>query len=75
MYVYLGSLAMDVSFINTQPDTNPQTQIIQWSLRLIGLLATVIVSIYIAKIAKRSLLWTLEKVEAKNGLNSTLREE
>jgi len=55
MYVYLGSLAMDVNLINSQLDS-PQTQIIQWSLRLIGLLATISVSIYITRIAKRSLL-------------------
>jgi hypothetical protein len=56
MYVYLGSLAMDVNLINSQLDISPQTQIIQWSLRLIGLLATISVSIYITRIAKRSLL-------------------
>ena len=56
MYVYLGSLAMDVNSINSQIDISPQTQVIQWSLRLIGLLATVSVSIYVARIAKRSLL-------------------
>ncbi|MEA5480400.1 TVP38/TMEM64 family protein [Pseudanabaena galeata UHCC 0370] len=55
MYVYLGSLAMDVNLINSQLDSSPQTQIIQWSLRLVGLLATIFVSIYIARIAKRSL--------------------
>ncbi|MBD2188442.1 TVP38/TMEM64 family protein [Pseudanabaena mucicola] len=56
MYVYLGSLVMDINLINSQPNSNPQTQVIQWSLRLIGLLATVFVSIYVARIAKRSLL-------------------
>lgn len=56
MYVYLGSLAMDITHLNSQIDNSPQAQIMQWSLRLIGLIATIAVSIYIARIAKRSLL-------------------
>jgi uncharacterized membrane protein YdjX (TVP38/TMEM64 family) len=55
MYVYLGSLAMDINSLNSQTNS-PKIQAMQWSLRLIGLIATIAVSIYIARIAKRSLL-------------------
>lgn len=56
MYVYLGSLAMDINSLNSPSNDSPKIQVMQWSLRLIGLIATIAVSIYIARIAKRSLL-------------------
>lgn len=55
MYVYLGSLAGDVSAIGTQPTLDPQTQLLQWTLRIIGLMATVAVTLYVTHIAKKAL--------------------
>ncbi|OIP78868.1 MAG: TVP38/TMEM64 family protein [Oscillatoriales cyanobacterium CG2_30_44_21] len=56
MYVYLGSLAMDINSLNSASNINPQAQTIQWCISMIGLLATALVSVYLSRIAKRSLL-------------------
>ncbi|MDJ0625003.1 MAG: TVP38/TMEM64 family protein [Candidatus Caenarcaniphilales bacterium] len=54
MYVYLGSLAGDIASIATGMNERSKTPI-EWTLYLIGLLATVTVTIYVTKIAKRAL--------------------
>ncbi len=56
MYVYIGSLAGNIAMINTshQPIT-PETQIWQWIVQGVGLIATVAVTIYITKIAQKAL--------------------
>ena len=55
MYVYLGSLIMDISQVNSQPSLSPQAEIIQWCIRFVGLMATILVSVYISRIAKKTL--------------------
>ncbi len=53
MYVYIGSVAGNLATIGTQTTTaNP---IAQWSLRIIGFIATVAVTLYVTKIAKKAL--------------------
>ena len=54
MYVYLGSLAGSIASIGgeTQADANP---IAQWTIRIIGFVATVAVTLYVTKIARRAL--------------------
>ena len=54
MYVYLGSLAGSIATIGgaTQPDANP---IAQWSIRIIGFVATAAVTLYVTKIARKAL--------------------
>jgi uncharacterized membrane protein YdjX (TVP38/TMEM64 family) len=54
MYVYIGSLAGSIATIGseTQPDANP---IAQWTIRIIGFIATVAVTLYITKIARKAL--------------------
>jgi uncharacterized membrane protein YdjX (TVP38/TMEM64 family) len=62
MYVYLGSLIGDVSMLNMSLSgiiNNPQAQIAQWSIKLIGLLATVAVTIQFSRIANRMLSDTI----------------
>ncbi|MHC5742744.1 MAG: TVP38/TMEM64 family protein [Nostoc sp.] len=56
MYVYIGSLAGNLAMINTshQPIT-PETQVWQWVMQVIGLIATVAVTVYITKIAQKAL--------------------
>ena len=56
MYVYMGSLVTDVAMLNSgyQPST-PEAQIATWVMRLIGLIATVAVTIYITRVAQRAL--------------------
>jgi uncharacterized membrane protein YdjX (TVP38/TMEM64 family) len=53
MYVYIGSLAGNLATIGTEtPTANP---IAQWTIRIIGLLATVAVTLYVTKIARKAL--------------------
>jgi uncharacterized membrane protein YdjX (TVP38/TMEM64 family) len=53
MYVYIGSLAGNIATLGTsaQP-TNPT---LQWSIRIIGFIATVAVTLYVTKIARQAL--------------------
>jgi uncharacterized membrane protein YdjX (TVP38/TMEM64 family) len=53
MYVYIGSLAGNLATIGTSaPATNPA---LPWTIRLIGLIATVAVTLYVTKIARQAL--------------------
>ncbi|MFM2380483.1 MAG: hypothetical protein RLZZ143_3066 [Cyanobacteriota bacterium] len=53
MYVYIGSLAGNLATIGTStPATNPT---LQWTIRLIGFIATVAVTLYVTKIARQAL--------------------
>ncbi len=56
MYVYIGSLASNIAMLNTphQP-TNPQAQIGEWVIQVMGCIATIAVTIYITKIAQKAL--------------------
>jgi hypothetical protein len=56
MYVYIVSLAGNLAMINTpnQP-SSPETQIWQWVMRVVGLIATVAVTVYITKVAQKAL--------------------
>lgn len=56
VYVYIGSLATDLATLNlsNQPSTK-ETQIAQWVIRGIGLIATVAVTIYVTHLAKKAL--------------------
>ena len=56
MYVYLGSLACDCAALKTasQP-TNPQIETVQWIMRVVGFIATVAVTLYVTRIAKKAL--------------------
>ena len=56
MYVYLGALAGDIALIGTaEQPTNWETELVKWSMHGIGLLATVGISIYLAKVANKIL--------------------
>lgn len=52
MYVYIGSLAKDLA---TLGDDTQSSSDLQWILRLVGFGATVAVTLYITKIAKKAL--------------------
>ena len=54
MYVYIGSLAGSIATIGgeTQADANP---VAQWAIRIIGFIATVAVTLYVTKIARKAL--------------------
>lgn len=52
MYVYIGSLAGDIATIGTQKPTNP---LLEWTIRIIGFVATVAVTVYVTRIARKAL--------------------
>lgn len=56
LYVYIGSLATDLTRLDSSnlPST-PETQIAKWVVQGIGLIAFVIITVYIAKIARKAL--------------------
>jgi uncharacterized membrane protein YdjX (TVP38/TMEM64 family) len=56
LYVYLGSLAGNLATLGAgAPTLDPQTQQLQWALKIVGLVATVVVTVIITKIAKQAL--------------------
>lgn len=59
MYVYIGSLAGEIAMIGMKtPNANPT---LQWAIQIIGLIATITVTIYVTRIAKKAL-----ETEVKN---------
>ncbi len=55
MYVYMGSLIGDIAMKNPSIPKNPETQFVQLLLQGVGLIATVFVTFYISKVAKKAL--------------------
>ncbi|MEN9226029.1 MAG: TVP38/TMEM64 family protein [Thermostichus sp. HHBFW_bins_43] len=54
MYVYIGSLAGSLANMG-RSELEPQAQTAQWILRIIGLIATVAVTVYVTRIARQAL--------------------
>ncbi|MBV5261444.1 TVP38/TMEM64 family protein [Synechococcus moorigangaii CMS01] len=53
LYVYIGSLAGSLATLGTaEPSVNP---LAQWSIRILGFVATVAVTVYVTKIARQAL--------------------
>lgn len=54
MFVYIGSLAGSLALIGTdaQPTANPM---LQWTIKIIGFIATVAVTVYVTRLAKKAL--------------------
>jgi uncharacterized membrane protein YdjX (TVP38/TMEM64 family) len=53
MYVYIGSLAGNLALIGTE--NQPTNPTLQWAIRIIGFIATVAVTIYVTRIARKAL--------------------
>jgi uncharacterized membrane protein YdjX (TVP38/TMEM64 family) len=53
MYVYIGSLAGSIATIGTE--SQPGNTGVQWAIRIIGFIATVAVTIYVTKVARKAL--------------------
>lgn len=53
LYVYIGSLAGDL--VRSGGDNQPGNFMIQWAIRILGLIATIAVTLYITHIARTSL--------------------
>ncbi len=53
MFVYIGSLAGNLATLGTQTQTvNP---VLAWTIRIIGFMATVAVTLYVTKLARKAL--------------------
>ena len=55
MYVYLGSLAGNLASLATGGAGGDRASTVQWIIRIVGFVATVAVTLYVTKIAKRAL--------------------
>ncbi|MEP0858016.1 TVP38/TMEM64 family protein [Trichocoleus sp. DQ-U1] len=55
MYVYIGSLAGSIATIGAVQPKNSETEIAQWVVRIVGFIATVAVTIYVTRIARKAL--------------------
>ncbi|MFQ4143006.1 TVP38/TMEM64 family protein [Chlorogloeopsis sp. ULAP02] len=53
MYVYIGSLAGNLAMIGTE--TQPTNPTVQWAIRILGFIATVAVTIYVTRVARKAL--------------------
>jgi uncharacterized membrane protein YdjX (TVP38/TMEM64 family) len=55
-YVYIGSLAGSLATVGSgsQP-ANSQTQLAQWAIRVVGFLATIAVTVYVTRVARKAL--------------------
>jgi uncharacterized membrane protein YdjX (TVP38/TMEM64 family) len=53
MYVYIGSLAHNLTLIGSA--NQPTNSGVQWAIRIIGFVATVAVTLYITKVARKAL--------------------
>lgn len=63
MYVYIGSLAGSIATLGagTQP-TNPG---VQWAIRIMGFIATVAVTVYVTRIARKALAAAIPNPEGE----------
>ena len=52
MYVYIGSLAGDVARIGSE---NQSTDTIKWIIRIVGFIATVVVTVYATRLAQKAI--------------------
>ncbi|NEP91194.1 MAG: TVP38/TMEM64 family protein [Okeania sp. SIO2C2] len=56
MYVYFGSLMGDIALIGTsQQPMNSTVEVTKWIINIVGLIATVLVTIYVTRLAKKAL--------------------
>jgi len=53
MFIYVGSLAKNLATLGSQEVAAPSG--IQWAIRIIGFIATVAVTVYVTKIARKAL--------------------
>jgi uncharacterized membrane protein YdjX (TVP38/TMEM64 family) len=66
MYVYIGSLASNLAAIDmSDRPAITETQTIQWTIRIIGLLATIAVTIYMTRLAKKAMNQSLLEEDLK----------
>ncbi|NJR39548.1 MAG: TVP38/TMEM64 family protein [Leptolyngbyaceae cyanobacterium CSU_1_4] len=59
MYVYFGSLIGDITLLGMPQQMSFQAQTAQWLVKIVGFFATVAVTLYITRIAKKALSQTI----------------
>jgi uncharacterized membrane protein YdjX (TVP38/TMEM64 family) len=64
MYVYLGSLVGNLAMLGADTGQPPEAARIQWIIRIVGLVATVAVTLYVTRIARKALNEALPPGEA-----------
>ena len=69
MYVYIGSLAKDLATLGAGGE---QASSIQWVIRIVGFIATVAVTVYVTKIAKKALD---SQIDEQAGISPQLNSE
>lgn len=67
LYVYIGSLAGSLAMLGAKPSLSPQAELGQWIVRIVGLLATIAVTVYITRIAQQALNQSIPTTEAIDG--------
>jgi uncharacterized membrane protein YdjX (TVP38/TMEM64 family) len=71
MYVYLGSLAGNLATLGTDTSQPPEAARLQWIIRIVGLIATVAVTLYVTRIARQALKEALpsgdDEIASDNG--------
>jgi uncharacterized membrane protein YdjX (TVP38/TMEM64 family) len=60
MYVYLGAIAGDIALLGMPQALSPQAQMARWGVKLVGIVATIAVMVYLSRMAKRSLNESIE---------------
>jgi uncharacterized membrane protein YdjX (TVP38/TMEM64 family) len=65
MYVYIGSLAGSLATIGTDIGGDPQAAIAKRLIKIVGLIATIAVTLYITKIARQALDATVDPPVSK----------
>ncbi len=67
MYVYFGTVAGSLATLGAGGGAEGEAAVGQLALKLVGLLATVVVTVYITRIAKKALAGQVEGLEAGTG--------
>lgn len=53
MYVYLGSLAGNLAMVGAE--NQPTNPAVEWAIRIVGLIATIAVTVYVTRVAQKAL--------------------
>ncbi|MDZ7959414.1 MAG: TVP38/TMEM64 family protein [Aulosira sp. DedQUE10] len=71
MYVYIGSLATNLAMLNTPHQSNNlQAQIGEWAIQILGLIATVAMTIYVTRVAQKALKESVATAEITHDKNT-----
>ncbi|MFM2315424.1 MAG: hypothetical protein RLZZ04_4702 [Cyanobacteriota bacterium] len=63
MYVYIGSLAGSIATIGGETSATSANPVAQWAIRIMGFVATVAVTLYVTKIARKALDESIDRTD------------